>query len=807
MIDAFFQDLRHAFRTLLRTPAFTVAAVLTLAIGIGANSALFSVIDAVLLRPLPYERPEELVQVFETFAHHDEGRFSASPAEFLAWRERNEVFAGIGATANRPANLTGGEEPEQLSMARVSAELFPLLGIEPALGRTFAREEEQPGRDDVALLSDGFWQRRFGGDRSLVGRSITLDGRPVTVLGILPPGASLLQGFDVAVPFGFTEADRQDRGHHFLDVVARLRPGVDLRQAQAGIGALATALNEARPAGTKPHGVTLSPLHEEVVGGARPALRMLLGAVGFVLLIACANVAGLLLSRAATRERDLAIRAALGASRARLAGHLLGEALVLAVLGGGLGLLFSVWGVDLLTRLIPDGLPRATGIGLDGRVLGFTAIVTIASGVLVGIAPALHFGSTLPQAALQAGGRGLTEGKRRQRLRSLLVSAEIALTLVLLVGASLLMRSFLRLRALDPGFASEGRLVAGITLPEAKYPDAPRITAFYDALLTRLEATPGVEAVGLVNVLPLSGSNTSSNYSIDGENEDASDQRPNANRRSVSPGYFRALGMPLIKGRPFTERDNAASPPVVIINEAMAGRRFPEGDALGRRLRIGSGRSNTSPWMEIVGIVADVRHQALDASPREEMYLPCAQKPLSEMVVVIGARADPSGLAGELRAQVRSVDPDQPLANIQRMEEIVGASLAPRRAALTLLGVFAGVAVLLAAVGLYGLIAYSVAQRTREIGIRMALGALAGDVLVMVLRQGLSLTAAGVAAGLVAALGLSRLMSGLLYGVSAADPWTYVTVPLVLALVATLASVLPARRAARVDPMAALRSE
>ncbi|HZM69837.1 MAG TPA: FtsX-like permease family protein, partial [Candidatus Cryosericum sp.] len=419
----------------------------------------------------------------------------------------------------------------------------------------------------------------------------------------------------------------------------------------------------------------------------------------------------------------------------------------------------------------------------------------------------LHFGKTMPQAALQAGGRGLTEGKHRQRLRGLLVSAEIALTLVLLVGASLLMRSFLTLRALDPGFSSEGRLVAGLFLPEGKYPDAQRIVPFYEALEERLQAMPGVESAGLVNVLPLSGSNASSNYSIDGEDTSTSDERPNANRRSVSPGYFRALGMHLVKGRAFTDRDNAIAPPVAIINEAMAGRRFPAGDALGRRMRIGSGTTNTNPWMEIVGIVGDVRHQALDQAPREEFYVPCSQRPVREMNVVVSARGDAAGLAGALRAQVRAVDPDQALADVQPMETLVGQSLAPRRAALLLLGVFAAVAVLLAAVGLYGLVAYSVAQRTHEIGVRMAIGARANDVLVMVLRQGLSLTAVGVAAGLAAALVLARLMAGLLYGVGAADPWTFVAVPLVLTLVSALASVLPARRAARVDPMAALRSE
>ncbi|HZM71177.1 MAG TPA: ABC transporter permease, partial [Candidatus Cryosericum sp.] len=562
-------DLRHSLRSLLRAPAFALAAVLTLGIGIGANSALFSVIDAVLLRPLAYDRPEELVQVFETFSQRDERRSGASSAEFLTWRERNEVFAAIGATVNRPANLTGTGEPEQLSMALVSIDLLPLLGIEPSLGRAFGRDEEESGHDGVAILSDGFWRRRFGADRGVVGREIVLDGRPVTIVGVLPAGATLLQGFDIAVPFGFTGKDRENRGHHYIDVIARLRPGLTLEKAQAGMDALAEALNAARTAGTNPHYVSLSPLHEEVVGGARPALRMLLGAVGFVLLIACANVAGLLLSRAATRERDLAIRAALGASRSRLAGHLLGEALVLALTGGALGLLLSVWGVDLLTRFIPDGLPRATSIGIDAKVFGFTAVVTILSGLLVGLVPALHFGKTMPQAALQAGGRGLTEGKHRQRLRGLLVSAEIALTLVLLVGASLLMRSFLTLRALDPGFASEGRLVAGLILPEAKYPDAQRIAPFYEALEERLLAMPGVEAAGLVNVLPLSGSNASSNYSIDGEDSATSDARPNANRRSVSPGYFRALGMHLVKGRAFTDRDNAIAPPVAIINEAM----------------------------------------------------------------------------------------------------------------------------------------------------------------------------------------------------------------------------------------------
>jgi putative ABC transport system permease protein len=808
MSGALFDDLRHALRSLLRSPAFTAAAVLTLAIGIGANSAIFSVIDAVLLRPLPYDRPHELVQLFETIQHHELERSGASPGEFLAWRERNQVFARLAATHNRPANLTGSGDPEQLPSARVSIDYFPLLGLRAARGRLFLPEEEQPGKEDVAVLSHALWQRRFGGDPGAVGRTISLDGRTVTIVGLLPRGVRLPQNADLALPIAFTAADRDERGTHYLDVLGRLRQGVDRTKAQAGMDAVAAALAATLTAGTVPHGVRLVSLHEELVGEARPALRMLLGAVGFVLLIACANVAGLLVSRAATRQRDLAIRAALGATRARLVQHMMIEGVVLALCGGGLGLLLALWGVDLLPRLIPGGLPQPAGeIGIDRTVLLFTFGVALASGLLVGLLPALHGGRTLPHQALQAGGRGLTESARRQRLRGVLVAAEMALTLVLLVGASLLMRSFLRLRAIDPGFTSARRIVADLSLPVAKYPDPPRIAAFYDALLERLAALPGVEAAGAVNVLPLSGSNTSSNISIEGEDDETTRRRPNANRRSVSPDYFRALGMRVVKGRPFSARDTAASQPVVIINEALAERRFPPGEAIGRRLRLGAGNANTNPWLEVVGIVADVRHAALEIAPSEEMYLPCAQRPSGEMTLVLGGRGDTTALASSLRAAVRSIDPDQPLAGVRPMDEIVDESLAPRRAALILLGAFASIAVLLAAVGLYGLIAYSVTQRTQEIGVRMALGAEAKDILAMVLRQGLRLAAAGVAAGLLAAFVLARLMSSLLFGIGAADPLTFLFVPFLLAAVAALASLLPARRATRVDPMTALRSE
>jgi len=799
-------ELRWALRSLLRSPGFTAAAVLTLAIGIGATSAVFSVIDAVLLRPLPYERPEELVQVVESIPPLGIDRFGVSPGEFLAWRERGAVFERLAAVEYRSANLTGDGEPEAVPLARLSADYFPMLGIVPARGRAFGADEEAPGREAAVVLGHGLWMRRYGGDPGIVGRSVRVDGRPHTVVGILSEGTRLPQDTELAVPLALPAALRDERGHHFLDVVGRLRAGVDIARAGAVMDALAASIWADRPVGGLVHEVRLIPLQEERVGGSRPALGMLLGAVGVVLLIACANVAGLMLSRAAARERDLAVRAALGAGRGRLVAFRIAEGLVLAVFGGVLGVLFALWGVDLLPRLLPGGLAQVDRIGIDGAVLAFAAAVVLATGVAVGLAPALHDRRSAPLAILHAGG-ALTAGAGRQRLRSILVCAEIALTIVLLVGAALLLRSFLSLRALDPGFTAAGRVVADLALPEAGYTDAARRTAFYDDLLERVAALPGVEAAGLVNVLPLSGSNTSSNYTIEGDPSSGQPDRPHADRRSASAGYFRAAGMRLTRGRPFGERDTASAQPVAIVNQAFAARRFAGGDAIGRRLRLGSGDLNASPWMEIVGVVADVRHQALDAAPREEMYLPHAQAASETMTLVVSARGDPAPLGAALRAQVRALDADLPLASIRPMEEVVASSLAPRRAAMTLVGAFAAIAVLLAAVGLYGLVSYSVAQRTREIGLRMALGARASDVLRLVLGQGIRLVAAGVGAGLLAAFMAARLMRGLLFGVGAADPWTYVWVVVLLAAVAALASALPARRAARVDPMTAIRSE
>ncbi|HEV3471346.1 MAG TPA: ABC transporter permease [Pyrinomonadaceae bacterium] len=802
------QDLRYGVRTLLKNPGFTAVAVVALALGIGANTAIFSVVNAVLLRPLPYRDPDRLVMVWEDNTKGGYPRNTPAAANFLDWREQSRVFEGMAAIANQSFALTGAGEPERIDGRRVSASLFPLLGVEPLLGRVFLPEEDQPGAGRAVILSHGLWQRRFGSDPNITGKALTLNGESHTVVGVMPAHFRFPAREDeLWVPIAFTNEQAANRGTHYLQVVARLRPGVTVEQAQAEMSAIAARLQEQYPSQNTGVGAAVVPLHEQLVGDIRPALLILLGAVGFVLLVACANVANLLLARAAARHKEIAVRVALGASRMRLIRQFLTESLLLAAVGGLAGLLLSLWGVNLLRAFIPESISQVGAVSIDAKVLGFTLLVSLLTGLIFGLAPATQASNFNLNETLKEGGRDSSAGSRGNRIRAVLVVAEVAVSLVLLIGAGLLINSFLRLRSVDPGFRADNLLTMRIVLPELKYPDQARRAAFYAEALRRIEALPGVESAAVTNWIPLVRQGDSNSFTVEGQPDPGPGRSPSVATRVVSPRYFDTMGIQLLRGRQFGEQDRADSPPVVIVSEAMARRSWPGADPVGKRMKMG-GYNSDAPWMEVVGVVKDVRQFELTAEPRPQIYLhyeqPAFFRP-SNLVVRTGA--DPLGLAATVRKTVWEIDKDQPVSNISTMEDVLSESISRQRFSMLLLGIFAGVALVLAAVGIYGVMSYSVAQRTHEIGIRMALGAQAADVLKLTVGQGLRLVLVGVAIGLAAAFALTRLMESLLYGVSATDPATLVTISLVLITVALLASYVPARRATKVDPLTALRYE
>ncbi|HZS05557.1 MAG TPA: ABC transporter permease [Blastocatellia bacterium] len=806
-METLLHDVRFALRQLRKRPGFTAIAVIALALGIGANSAIFSVVNAVLLRPLPYPQPEQLMRVWETRRQQGFNLTSVSPAEFIAWREQSKSFAHLVAMNYANVNLTGGDTPEQIPGLQVSADYFEMLGVRAALGRTFLAEEDQPERSHVVVLSHGLWQRRFGGNPNIVGQRVMLGGVSHEIIGVMPRDFQFTDGTQLAQPIAFRPDRRTDFGTHFFEIQARLRPGVTARQAQAELSAIARGIEQAQPQTNAGHGIQLVPLHEQMVSDSRTALLILMGAVGLVLLIACANVANLLLARAASRQREVAIRLAMGATRWRLVRQLLTESVILSVMGAVIGVTLAWWGVDALVAAAKDSLPRYEEIRLDASVLGFTMALALATGLLFGLAPALQASKPQLGETLKEGGKGSTEGSGRNRVRSLLVVSEVALTLILLAGAGLLTKSFLQLRNVNPGFRADHLLVLDVVLPKLKYAEKNQIAGFFEQALARIAALPGVESVGATDALPLSGNNISGSFTIEGRPPADPANRPNANRRSVSPDYFRAMGITLVKGRAFTEQDTTESQPVVIINETMAKRFWPNEEVIGKRLKRGSADDNTSPWLEVVGVVNDVKHSALNKPARQEMYLPFTQAPSNYMAFAVRTPGDPAKLVPAVRDAVFSVDKDQPVGSVGTMEELMAQSAAPWRLAMQTLGLFAALAMLLASVGLYGVMAYSVAQRTHEIGIRMALGARAPDVMKLVVSHGMKLVVSGVMIGMAGSFALTRLMKNLLFGVSPTDPLTFVTVPLVLAVVALVACYLPARRATKTDPMIALRYE
>jgi putative ABC transport system permease protein len=800
-------DLRYALRMLVKSPAFSIVAILTLGLAIGANSAIFSVVNAVLLRPLPYPQSEQLVRVFGKQPQLDLA--PSSPANFLEWKEENQVFERIGTYVGQGFNLLGGDKPERVIGARVSADLLQLLRVQPALGRLFTSDEDQEGRGQVVILSHDFWRSRFGGDANTVRQTITLNDRPYTVVGVMPAGFAFPSTrTQVWVPVAFNAAERNTRDTNFIDVIARLKPGVSIEQARANMNAVAQSQAERYPKTNTGIEVQVVSLQEHAVGDVRPMLVVLLGAVAFVLLIACANVANLLLARAAARQREMAIRGALGASRSRVVRLLLTESVLLAVVGGALGLVLAIWSLDLLVSLKPANLPRLAEIGVNRTVFLFTLTVSVVTGLLFGVAPALQVSKMDLNEGLKEGSRGGSDSPRRHRIRALLVVSEVALSLVLLVGAGLMIRSFSRLLAVDPGFKADHVLTAFVSLPASKYPRREEQTAFFDRLLERLRNVPSVSAAGLVTDIPLYGG-SSTGFDVEGRPPAAPGQRAMTDYRVINADYFAAMGMKLVKGRAFTRYDTGDAPGVVIINETLAARFFAGEDPIGRRLDL-SGEPRD--LREIVGVVGDVRNYGVDEEVKPEVYVPFLQSApeylsgvVSALTIVVRSTIEPAALGAALREQVQALDKAQPVSEIKTMEWYLAESMAQRRFNMLLLGVFAGLALVLAAVGIYGVIAYTVTQRTHEMGIRIALGAKGGDILRLVFGNAMATTLAGIALGLGAAFALTRLLRSLLYQVSPTDPFVFVAIPLLLLSVAVIATYLPARRAMKVNPITALR--
>jgi len=798
------QDFRYAVRLLARSPGFTFAAVVALALGIGASTAIFSVVRAVLLRPLPYADADRVVMVWDSNPGRGWEKSAVSPGNFADWSEGQASFDALVALQTTGYVLTGQGDPERLDGVRASAQLFDLMGAEPALGRAFTADEYGPGGACVVILPDSLWRKRFGGRPDILGTPLTLDAERCTVVGVMPPDLRLPTGAEILAPMVMDADERARHGRHYLLVMARLAPGITSEAATTEMRGLAARIEQAHPETNTGWTVRVVPLYEEVVGDVRPALLALGGAVGCLFLIACANVANLLLARSASRRGEIAVRAALGARPARIMRQLLTESVVLALLGGGLGVLLAVWGVDLIRTLQPGTLPRAETIAVDGTTLAFTCGLSILTGLLFGVLPGLLLARSRLFGALQESGRG-ERGRMSGRVRASLVAAQVALAHVLLVGAGLHVRSLVTLMDVDPGFRADGVLAVDIArLPQRSYPDQPHQAAFYDRVLDSLTALPGVAAAAACSSVPVSGNDRIFSIEVEGQPPRPPEQAVSANWYSISPAYFETMRIPVVRGRVFGERDGPASPRVAIINETLARRIFPGEDPIGRRLFMGI---DSGVAREIIGVVGDVRHYGLDQGVTMQMYEPYRQRPLDSITFLLSTRTDPGALAGAARRAVLSIDPELPVTGTRTLAAIVADSTAQRRFTLLLLMIFAGTALVLAAVGIYGVVAYTVSQRTHEIGVRMALGAERRAILGLVLRQGMTMVLAGVAAGLGGALLLARLVRAMLFGVGAADPVTYAATVALLSLVAFAATYLPALRATRVEPTTALRCE
>ena len=829
-METILQDVRHGFRMLVKNPVFTLVAVLALALGIGVNTAIFSVVNVMLLRPLPFAEPEKLTAIWTSNAARNNMRGTTAPPDYRAWTE-NKAFDQVGAYYLDDFNITATDEAERVRGAIVSTNLFPLLGIKPALGRLFSAEEEQFGQHRVTILGHGLWQRRFGADRNVIGKPVTLNAESYTVIGVMPPDVWLRQPREKAelwVPMTFEPgSNRNTRNNYFLKVIGRLKPGARIVEAQAEMNLISQQLEQQykENAGLGARVVALS---EDTVGDNRSILLVLMGAVGFVLLIACANVANLLLARAAARERETALRIALGASRGRLIRLWLTENLWLSLIGGALGFIFAYLGLRAILALAPENLSRdaiisqGVTIPIDHRVLIFTLVLSVLTGVVFGLLPVVQASNPNLTKALKDSGRSSTGSARSLRTRGFLVVSEIALALILLIGAGLMLKSFVHLQSTNPGFNSDNLLTTQIALPELKYKEADQRTAFFQSVIERVKGLPGVQATGATTSLPLSNESWGKQFSIEGRTPPATlDQVEAVEYRQITPDYFRAVGVPLLKGRFFTDQDSKDTPGVVIINDSVARTFFPNEDPIGKRVWTGPPESMLSPQllppggrfprMTIVGVVGDVMSYGVNRPIEWEVFAPHLQGggniPLAKMYLAVRTSGDPLALAGAVRNIVHGIDNDQPVADVRTMEQRLNDSLWQPRFNMLLLTIFACVAVLLAAIGIYGVVSYNVAQRTPEIGIRVALGARPTDVLKVIMKQGIVLALIGVGIGLGAAFALTRVLSSVLFGVSSTDVTIFALVALMLLGITLLGSFIPARRATKIDPLLALKNE
>jgi len=800
-------DIRYAFRNLLRRPAFTIIAVVTLALGIGANTAIFSAIYALLLKPLPWPELDRVVAIWDKSPSRGYEHNEVTMANYLDWQAQNQSFEQLALYNWWNVNLSGGDIPERVQGFTVTANYLDTLGVKPIMGRNFSPEENQPGKNKVAIISYNLWQRHFGGDPNILNKTITTNGLAITIVGVLPEHFNYPKGGEIYAPLELTQRVVQNRRLHTYYVVGRLKPGVSIKSAQSDIDNITARLEQQYPDNNKGWGASVIPIVADTVRAYDTVLWVVMAAVAFVLLIACANVANLMLARASGRQREIALRTALGASRWRIIRQLLTESVIVALIGGVVGILVALWGLDALRAANPgDAAKFAPGwyqLGLNFTVLAFTVGLSLLCGIVFGLAPALqvskpNLNDSLKEGSRQTSGRG-------HGLRSSLVVFEIAVSLVLLVGAGLAARTFLALLKTDPGFNPENLLTMNLVLPSAKYTDEPKREAFYTELIQRVKSTPGVESAAAVNFLPLGGSNASDAYLVEGVPEPPPDQENLARYRVCTPDYFQTMGIRVVQGRNFTEYDKAKAPLVVIVNEALARKHWPDGDAVGKRIK-SYGPPDKAPWYEIVGVVQDVKHE-LNIPVTPEFYFPYAQDVWSSMVVVARTKVDPASLAGALRQQVWAIDKDQAVFDVHTMQEVRAISVGMYSSGSIMLGIFAGVALLLASIGIYGVMAFAVTQRTQEIGIRMALGAGRRDVLKLIFKHGMKLALFGIAIGLLGSWGLTRFMKGLLFGVAPTDVLTFSLVSLSLLITAFLACYLPARRATKVDPLVALRYE
>ncbi|HKS39969.1 MAG TPA: ABC transporter permease [Blastocatellia bacterium] len=810
-METLIQDVRYGIRMMRKSTAITAIAVISLALGIGANTVIFSVVNAILLKSLPFNDPDRIVLAWGSSANEGNHRSQVSATDVDDWRNKNSVFEDITTYGGWSATLLGDGEPERIQGIQVGDGYFSIMKATPMFGRTFLPEEQQDGKDFVIVLGYGLWQRRFSGDPNVVGQTVSLSGRPYTIVGVMPadfqplPTSMVTPRGDFYRPVAEPHDEEQRAARH-LRSIARLKQGVTLEQAQAEMDVIASRIEQEHPQNNTGYGVRLVTLPEDTVGGLRPTLLMLFGAVAFVLLIACANVGNLLLARSAARQKEIAIRRALGAARSRLVRQFLTESVMLALVGGGLGLLLALQGASIIEALGSQVTPLLVGIKIDSSVLIFTLVASLLSGIVFGLAPALHVSNPDLNESLKEGGRSSGAGAGRNRLRSALVVSEVAMALVLLICAGLLIKSVLRLRDVSPGFSSENQLTMNVTLPGAKYPKAPMWVAAYNQMIERIEALPGVQSAGLTSVLPLSGN-------FDGRGLAVEDYpKPRGEEIDVdlyitTPGYLRTMSIPLLQGRALTEQDTENVPQVALINETMARELWPDQNPLGKRIKFPGSERNPQPWRTIVGVMGDVKQYGLDRKDPMQIYLPEAQFPTPFMSLVVRTTVDPKTMIAAVRNEIQSVDKDQAIYSITTLDQLLADSISLRRFSMILLVIFAALALMLASVGIYGVISYSVTQRTHEIGVRMALGASRRDIIKLVVGQGMTLTLTGVVVGLAASLALTRVLESLLFAVSQTDLTIFILIPAILTGVALGACFVPARRATKVDPMIALRYE